>query len=212
MARSPTPRGYGAREVFQSAFQFNTTCQLIRRLNHKAEPEMAAFVGNPYISMCALTIELLLKTFHAIQSENPVPGYHDLEKLYLGLAPATQKAIQQRWDPVFTIWHDRWDQMRRMAIGPNVAPLSSSVAVAFRDAAKAFEQNRYRFEPTNRASSFYIDDLRVPLIELILERQPAFAAWTIRESGMSWQELARNYPDDPTMSAATDARGDPTQK
>lgn len=212
MARTPVPRGYAARDVFKSAFGFNATCQIIRRLKTADEPEIAAFIGNPYISMCALTIELLLKTFHALQTPNPVPGIHDLEKLYLGLAKDTQRAIQSRWDPIFTLWHERWDRMRAMSYGAQMEPLSPSVATAFRDAAKAFEQNRYTFEPSHKAASFYIDDLRVPLIELLIERHPELAVWTIKQTGMSWGELDQKYPHVPSKTPPAVAPEDQKQK
>lgn len=35
----------------------------------------------------------------------------------------------------------------------------------------------------------------MPLIDLILDRQPEFAVWAVRATGQSWEELAAAFPE-----------------
>jgi hypothetical protein len=190
VAHSPKHRSYGAHDVFSSAMQFNATCEFLLRVDHKKEPQVAAFLGHPIIALSALTLELLLKTLHALHSDNPVPGHHHLANLFRGLDRQTQREIQLRWDPVFTAWRDRFEQMRAYAGIPSSSSLSSSVEAALEAGSRTFEQSRYSFERPQTTPEYFVDRLRHPLIALITERKPEFAIWTVRKDEKRWDELS----------------------
>jgi hypothetical protein len=189
MAQSPVSRKYEAKDVFQSALGFNATCDYLNRLDHKNNPIGAAFMGHPIIALSALTLELLLKTLHAFNSRNPVPGHHNLGGLYRGLPQPDRIAIQKRWVPIYNEWHERWDQVRTMSGVGGTTPKKAELALD--EGARAFEQARYTFNPDEQHFNYYLDHLRKPLIALIVERHPDLSVWHVQSNPTSWQELAQ---------------------
>lgn len=162
------------------------------RIDLKKEGATAAFIGHPYIAMSALTIELLLKTLHAMHSENPVPQIHDLGQLFRGLDASSRRIVQRAWDPVFAEWHERWDNIRKMSYGPGLPKLTPLVVEALESSAKAFELARYTFTTAAGSFDYYVDDLRKPLIGAIVKKRPEWSVWRVTSPKQtSWDELHR---------------------
>lgn len=196
MAKSLGLRPYDAKDVFQSALGFSTTCDFLgQQLNPKTNQFEAAMMGHPIIAMSALTLELLLKTLHALHSENPVPALHHLGNLYRGLPQSDRIAVQKRWLPIYSEWHERWDQIRIECKVEGQTP--KKVESALDEGAKAFEQSRYQFDPGGQSFNYYLDYLRKPLIGLIAERRPDLSIWRVASNPMSWEELARKTRPSP---------------
>jgi hypothetical protein len=196
MSKPLKSRGYSAQDVFHSALQFHQACQFLRTVDHENKPEIAAFVGNPSMALSALTLELLLKTMHALHSEYRVPQIHHLGHLFRGLSSPDQAAVQACWDPVFLNFQERWEQMRRMAYRSEVKPLTPSVIEALDAGALTFEKARYGFDQSKNFD-YYVDDLRVPLIDLIVSRQPHFGVWRVTQTHTSWVDLAHEHGTPP---------------
>ena len=196
MATTLKPRFYGAKDIFRSAISFNFTCEFLLRVKPHEEPHVAAFIGNPFIALSALTLELSLKTLHAIQSENPVPKTHDLGTLFRGLEGKYKRGVQRRWKPIYDEWHERWDHARAISYGRKMPPHSPLVADALDEASKTFEKARYTFEEESQEVNYYVDHLRKPLLGFIVETRPDFAAWRVTTPPkISWEDAAKAAAD-----------------
>jgi hypothetical protein len=175
MSRSSRPpANYKASDVFDTAMRFHTACNFLNRVDYEKEGPVAAALGAPTLALSALTVELLLKTLHAMEGRH-VPATHNLGDLFRNLDPKTRQEIEKGWAVVVR----RRDAMWKRIEAASSRTLERGLAGALKEGSQAFERFRYSFEFTADGGmpDYYVDDLRYFLVKLIVYREPTWGKW-----------------------------------
>lgn len=179
MPNPETPRPtYDPQKVFNSAEWYNSAVHALTPLvefNHS--------LAIPRATMAAFSLELYLKCLISLETGQNAPPWHELDKLFKKLSPATRQEIRKLYDNPTEgqeisnrLQLKRGSEKKSAEEKSLVAP--SSLNESLKTSARAFDQFRYIFEigfVTGRRAAWNADYVVLCARKTILKRQPAWA-------------------------------------
>ncbi|VTZ21664.1 conserved hypothetical protein [Methylocella tundrae] len=163
-------------KIFVQANCFYQALTILRDINPK-NTQLVVDIGEPFIVVAALTIELFLKCLLCIE-KGEVPRGHHLRFLFDNLSPSMRSRIRRAWDnsiapDLAEVWN-----LHEKEFGIKIA---RDLPAALCAGGNAFERIRYSYEGKTKYLQFYLLDIPQHLRSIILELKP------------EWSALRRNY-------------------
>jgi hypothetical protein len=169
-----------AAAVFNTAMSFYTAQDRLQRfVNPKGDPNGTIALTAPLVTVCALSIELMLKTLRTID-QGSVPRGHDLHNLFRNLSQPTQIRVRKAWKKHLPNLSREFDLMERQT-GTKIDTHLDHMLLSSR---QAFERYRYGFETIDGdMPDFLLMSLPGILRNCIVEMRPDLQNWQPKPPG-----------------------------